>query len=585
MSEAIEGASLIDAMGDVPVARARRDWRGAHGGARLGRARPRRRAGASGAASASRCSSASAECRSLGATWWRSTARSAYASWSASPGTRAQPMSAPRGRALLRAARPSRACDKPSEPTRQAAAPRRRPPSRRRAPAPPRPRASRRRRRPRRTRALRGHVQERRRRARRRRTGGRPLAGAASRRAGVGDGHHRTSGRRRDGPRDRHGRRRRSDAATLDGRSSTAIAVSAAIRRKDPTDRGFTGHAARRPSRATGCERNDDRSPRPRAACVRTGDLHARGGAGALMFAPTRYLEWARRFYGQVRFDLATSGDADRPGAELGVPDARACDDPTGWARLRAAIARYNDVPRAEAIAALGHHARALARLRVADLAGRRGPRRDAGATSRSSRIAEGLGAAWSRVRAARRASASRWIPSASRARMTPRTRVVVVTNLHNPSGVRASDETLRAVGARRARRGGAALARRRGVRPVRRARRRRACSAGSARKLAPNVVAVSSLTKCYGLGPQRIGWLLGPRGRRGARRRRDHRELRACSRWSTRTSASRRFARIGRWPAARAPVWRASAQRVARWVAGAGPGRGARRPRGCSAS
>jgi DNA-binding transcriptional MocR family regulator len=32
-----------------------------------------------------------------------------------------------------------------------------------------------------------------------------------------------------------------------------------------------------------------------------------------------------------------------------------------------------------------------------------------------------------------------------------------------------------------------------------------------SARRLAPNVVAVSSLTKCYGAGMDRIGWLLGP--------------------------------------------------------------------------
>jgi aspartate/methionine/tyrosine aminotransferase len=32
-----------------------------------------------------------------------------------------------------------------------------------------------------------------------------------------------------------------------------------------------------------------------------------------------------------------------------------------------------------------------------------------------------------------------------------------------------------------------------------------------SARKLAPNVVAVSSLTKCYGLGAHRIGWVLAP--------------------------------------------------------------------------
>ena len=35
------------------------------------------------------------------------------------------------------------------------------------------------------------------------------------------------------------------------------------------------------------------------------------------MFAPTRYLDWARRFYGQVRFDLATSGIPGVPATEL----------------------------------------------------------------------------------------------------------------------------------------------------------------------------------------------------------------------------------------------------------------------------
>jgi aspartate/methionine/tyrosine aminotransferase len=33
----------------------------------------------------------------------------------------------------------------------------------------------------------------------------------------------------------------------------------------------------------------------------------------------------------------------------------------------------------------------------------------------------------------------------------------------------------------------------------------------GSARRLGPRVLAASSLTKCYGLGAHRIGWLLGP--------------------------------------------------------------------------
>src|SRR5580700_7290304 len=72
------------------------------------------------------------------------------------------------------------------------------------------------------------------------------------------------------------------------------------------------------------------------------------------MFSRTRYLEWARRHYGRVRFDLATSGAATVPLSALGLPSSDMLDDPSGWAALPEAIARYNDVPSTEAIAALG---------------------------------------------------------------------------------------------------------------------------------------------------------------------------------------------------------------------------------------
>jgi aspartate/methionine/tyrosine aminotransferase len=94
---------------------------------------------------------------------------------------------------------------------------------------------------------------------------------------------------------------------------------------------------------------------------------------------------------------------------------------------------------------------------------------------------------------------------------MTDRTRVVVVTNLHNPSGVRSSDEVLRAV-ARLAEARGATLLVDEVYAPFDGLVDETGVFHASARKLGPNVVAVSSLTKCYGLGPQRIGWLLGPR-------------------------------------------------------------------------
>jgi hypothetical protein len=93
---------------------------------------------------------------------------------------------------------------------------------------------------------------------------------------------------------------------------------------------------------------------------------------------------------------------------------------------------------------------------------------------------------------------------------ITPRTRVVAVSNLHNPTGVRADTAALQAA-ARVARSRGAALLVDEVYAPFDALTDETGTFRGSARKLAPNVVAVSSLTKCYGLGPQRIGWLLGP--------------------------------------------------------------------------
>jgi len=99
--------------------------------------------------------------------------------------------------------------------------------------------------------------------------------------------------------------------------------------------------------------------------------------------------------------------------------------------------------------------------------------------------------------------------PGAVAAAMTAATRVVVVTNLHNPSGVRAPDETLRRV-AEIAREGGARLL----VDEV----YLEACfdsaehsATRSAVHLGDEVVATASLTKAYGLSGLRCGWILAP--------------------------------------------------------------------------
>jgi len=227
------------------------------------------------------------------------------------------------------------------------------------------------------------------------------------------------------------------------------------------------------------------------------------------MFAPTRYLSWARRFYGQVRLDLATSGVPTVPLADLGVPPASALDDPGGWARLRAGIARYNDVPEAEAIAALGTtHALWLAYTALTSPGDE--VLVEAPTYEPVVRIAEGLGLA---VSTFERAGADRFAVDPDRVAraLTPRTRVVAVTNLHNPTGVRIPDDTLRAL-ARTVESRGATLLVDEVYAPFDGLTDGAGVFRGSARKLGPNVVTVASLTKCYGLGNQRIGWVLAPR-------------------------------------------------------------------------
>jgi aspartate/methionine/tyrosine aminotransferase len=227
------------------------------------------------------------------------------------------------------------------------------------------------------------------------------------------------------------------------------------------------------------------------------------------MFAPSRYLQWARRFYGQVKFDLATSGIPIVPSSELPLP-ARAEDDAAAvWATLCRLIAAHNDVTAEEVLPALGT-TQALWLACAALITPGDEVIVEEPAYEPLIRIAEGVGA---RVVHVPRDARARFAldPERIASAMTPRTRAVIVTNLHNPSGLRASDDDLRAI-ARAAELRGACLV----VDEVYAAFDAfvdgRGVFRGSARRLAPNVVAVSSLTKCYGLGPERVGWLLGPR-------------------------------------------------------------------------
>lgn len=230
------------------------------------------------------------------------------------------------------------------------------------------------------------------------------------------------------------------------------------------------------------------------------------------MFAPVRYLAWANRLFGSVELDLASSGIPLVEGAELApiaAEGAARAGDRRAFVELREKIASYNDVPVADVVPALGA-SQAIFYAYGALLS----PGDDVLVESPSYepllRAAEGLGAT---VRLIPRSPERGYHvdPSVVAAMMTPRTRAVVVSNLHNPTGVREDDATLREL---------AAIAAAQDAHLVvdeiyapfdALAPGSPAVFRGSARKLAPNVVALGSLTKAYGLGMLRVGWLLGP--------------------------------------------------------------------------
>jgi aspartate/methionine/tyrosine aminotransferase len=88
---------------------------------------------------------------------------------------------------------------------------------------------------------------------------------------------------------------------------------------------------------------------------------------------------------------------------------------------------------------------------------------------------------------------------------ITPRTRLAMVSNLHNPSGARIDQTTLRAMGSALAAQGAHLLVDEVYVECLFGKTTESAVHAG------PNVIAANSLTKAYGLDGLRAGWLLGP--------------------------------------------------------------------------
>jgi hypothetical protein len=224
------------------------------------------------------------------------------------------------------------------------------------------------------------------------------------------------------------------------------------------------------------------------------------------VFLPTRYLTWAQAFYGRVPYDLASSGVPLARWSDLELP-APDLDDPGSYRRLREAIGTYNEVDPADVVPAIGA-SQAIFLAYAALLSPGDDVLVEAPGYEPLTRAAEGLGAS---VRTFPRLETEgfRIAPERVAAAIGPRTRAIVLSSLHNPSGVRVDDDTIRELAAIAELRGAYVIVDE--VYAAFDALPEDGVFRRSARKLGANVIAISSLTKCFGLGMFRIGWLTGP--------------------------------------------------------------------------
>jgi aspartate/methionine/tyrosine aminotransferase len=221
-------------------------------------------------------------------------------------------------------------------------------------------------------------------------------------------------------------------------------------------------------------------------------------------YAHSPYLVWVKT-QPHAKYNLATSGIMNLPLAQLPVrPEDLEISGQTpgyGWAPLQESLSRHTKAPKECIVAAIG-----TSMANYLAYAGTLEPGDDVlveQPTYESMFLAAQLAGA-NVVRFQRRFENGFAIdPSEVQRAITPKTRLIVLTNLHNPSGAFVSTETLRAIGK---------IAEQNGARvmvdevylemffdnPV-----------PSAFYLGETFVITSSLTKVYGLSGLRCGWIL----------------------------------------------------------------------------
>jgi aspartate/methionine/tyrosine aminotransferase len=204
------------------------------------------------------------------------------------------------------------------------------------------------------------------------------------------------------------------------------------------------------------------------------------------------------RWHGQVRCDLASSGIAPVPASDLGVIDL---DNPVSREQFRLEIANHFGVAQAEVTpclgtsgalftayaCVLGSGGRALVETPVYEPLWRIAEALDRGVSYFERRADSAFQIETERVLSA----------------LTADTRLVVVTNPHNPTGAITPAAILAELARELDERGVFLL--------VDEVYLDTAEPGVTARRLRPNVLACSSATKCWGVPWARLGWLLAP--------------------------------------------------------------------------
>ena len=215
------------------------------------------------------------------------------------------------------------------------------------------------------------------------------------------------------------------------------------------------------------------------------------------------YMEWAKLSSG-AKYNLATSGMMSYPLAELPV---RLEDleingvNPYGYAPLIERLAKYNDVP-AECVVtsagtSLANHLAMAATFDPGDEVLIEHPTYELLEST-----AEYLGAKLRRFER-RLEDDFRIDPAEVERNITPQTKLIIVTNLHNPTGAYADEATIRAVGEIAKARGARVLVDEVYLETFYGHRPRTALHLGD------HFLVTSSLTKAFGLSGIRCGWVL----------------------------------------------------------------------------